>query len=215
MTGRLAGQAAIAASAPHRADYGAITNWLTQEVERLGVKMMMRTFVEPDLVKDLAPDAVIVATGSSPRRDGFRVLRPAHELPGAGKKHVYTSWDVLGFGGGLRSAVAPWYMPTPAATSASASQKGCSRRAVTSTWSPDPRRRRRQRDPGAAQRHPECRPPRPLPVVRPALFARPSPIAGRRLVVRGQTDQQHVKRRRHPHRWVVPAAGSHPPMKGG
>jgi 2,4-dienoyl-CoA reductase-like NADH-dependent reductase (Old Yellow Enzyme family) len=99
MTSRLGGQVAIAASAPHRSDYGAITNWLAQEVERLDVKVMMRTFVEPDLVEELAPDVVVVATGSTPRRDGLRVLRPSHELPGADKKHVYTSWDVLGFGG--------------------------------------------------------------------------------------------------------------------
>ncbi len=99
MTGRLGGQVTIAASAPHRGDYGAITNWLAQEVERLGVKVMMRTFVDPDVVDEVSPDVVIAATGSTPRRDGFRVVRPAHPLPGADRKHVYTSWDVLGFGG--------------------------------------------------------------------------------------------------------------------
>jgi 2,4-dienoyl-CoA reductase-like NADH-dependent reductase (Old Yellow Enzyme family) len=99
MTSHLGGQVTIAATAPHRSDYGAITKWLTGEVERLGVKVNLRTFVEPDLVSELAPDAVIVATGSTPRRDGFQSVRPAHELKGAGLPHVYTSWDVLGFGG--------------------------------------------------------------------------------------------------------------------
>jgi 2,4-dienoyl-CoA reductase-like NADH-dependent reductase (Old Yellow Enzyme family)/thioredoxin reductase len=98
-TGGCGGQVAIAASAPHRADYDAITRWLEEEVQRLGVKLMLRTFVEPDLVSQLAPDAVIVATGSTPRRDGFQVMRPAHELKGVDLPHVYTSWDVLGFGG--------------------------------------------------------------------------------------------------------------------
>jgi hypothetical protein len=63
------------------------------------VKVMLRTFVEPDMVAELNPDAVIVATGSTPRRDGFQVVRPAHQLRGADLPHVYTSWDVLGFGG--------------------------------------------------------------------------------------------------------------------
>jgi 2,4-dienoyl-CoA reductase-like NADH-dependent reductase (Old Yellow Enzyme family) len=102
MTSRLGGQVTIAASAPHRADYGAITRWLTDEVERLGVKVTLRTFVEPDLVRELGPDAVIVATGSTPRRDGFQVVRPAFQLRGADRPHVYTSWDVLGFGGRAR-----------------------------------------------------------------------------------------------------------------
>ena len=99
MTPHLGGQVAIAATAPHRADYGAITRWLAEEVERLGVKVMLRAFVEPDLVRELAPDAVIVATGSTPRRDGLQVVRPAHHLKGVDLPHVYTSWDVLGFGG--------------------------------------------------------------------------------------------------------------------
>jgi 2,4-dienoyl-CoA reductase-like NADH-dependent reductase (Old Yellow Enzyme family) len=99
MSGKLGGQVAIAASAPHRADYGAITNYLAHEVERLGVKINLRTFVEPDLVAEFNPDVLIIATGSTPRRDGFQVMRPARDLPGANLAHVCTSWDVLGFGG--------------------------------------------------------------------------------------------------------------------
>jgi 2,4-dienoyl-CoA reductase-like NADH-dependent reductase (Old Yellow Enzyme family) len=99
MTSRLGGQATIAASAPHRGDFGAITSYLVDELERLGVKVHTRTFVEPDLVQEVGPEVLIVATGSSPRRDGFQVMRPARSLPGASLSHVYTSWDVLGYGG--------------------------------------------------------------------------------------------------------------------
>jgi 2,4-dienoyl-CoA reductase-like NADH-dependent reductase (Old Yellow Enzyme family) len=99
MTSQLGGQVTIAASAPYRADVGAVGRWLADEIGRLGVHVMLRTFVDPDLVADLAPDALIVATGSTPRRDGFQSMRPALELPGAARSHVYTSWDVLGFGG--------------------------------------------------------------------------------------------------------------------
>ena len=95
----LGGQVAIAASAPHRADIGAITRWLADQVQRLGVKVHLSSPVDPDLLLAEAPDEVILATGSSPRRDGFQMARPADLIPGASLPHVYSSWDLFGFGG--------------------------------------------------------------------------------------------------------------------
>ena len=45
------------------------------------------------------PDEVIVATGSTPRRDGFQLSSPPCRCPAADLPHVFTVWDVLGFGG--------------------------------------------------------------------------------------------------------------------
>ena len=101
-TRRLGGQVAIAATAPHRSDVGAITEWLTSEIERLGVTIRLASMVEPDLVAELAPDEVIIATGSSPRRDGFQLATPVAPVPGFDLPHVFTSWDVFGFGGRAR-----------------------------------------------------------------------------------------------------------------
>jgi 2,4-dienoyl-CoA reductase-like NADH-dependent reductase (Old Yellow Enzyme family) len=98
-TRRLGGQVAIAATAPHRSDIGAITEWLTSEVERLGVHIRLSTLVDPDVVADLAPDEIVLATGVSPRRDGFQLSTPVTPVPGHDLPHVYTSWDVFGFGG--------------------------------------------------------------------------------------------------------------------
>jgi 2,4-dienoyl-CoA reductase-like NADH-dependent reductase (Old Yellow Enzyme family) len=98
-TRRLGGQVAIAAAAPHRSDIGAITEWLTGEIERLGVQIRLTSMVEPDLVAELAPDDVIIATGSTPRRDGFQLATPVDPVPGFDLPHVFTSWDVFGFGG--------------------------------------------------------------------------------------------------------------------
>jgi NADPH-dependent 2,4-dienoyl-CoA reductase/sulfur reductase-like enzyme len=103
MASHLGGQVRMAASAPHRADLEAITRWLADEIARLGVHVHLRTPVDPDLVVDAAPDEVIVATGSTPRRDGFQLSSPSLPVPGADLPHVSTSWDVLGFGG--RAAV--------------------------------------------------------------------------------------------------------------
>ena len=89
----------IAARAPNRADYEAITRYLAEELERLNVDVKLNTAVDPDLIAEIAPDVLIVATGSEPRREFRQVLRPAAPLPGADSRHVYTSWDVLGVGG--------------------------------------------------------------------------------------------------------------------
>jgi 2,4-dienoyl-CoA reductase-like NADH-dependent reductase (Old Yellow Enzyme family) len=98
-TRRLGGQVAIAATAPHRSDIGAITEWLTGEIERLGVTIRLSTMVDPDVIADLAPDEVILATGAVPRTDGFQLATPIHPVPGHDLPHVFTSWDVFGFGG--------------------------------------------------------------------------------------------------------------------
>ena len=59
-TRRLGGQVAIAATAPHRSDIGAITEWLASEVERLGVIVRLNSMVDPDVVAELAPDGTRV-----------------------------------------------------------------------------------------------------------------------------------------------------------
>jgi 2,4-dienoyl-CoA reductase-like NADH-dependent reductase (Old Yellow Enzyme family) len=99
MTNELGGQVRIAASAPHRADLAAITRFLADEIARLGVRVHLRTPVDPDLVIAEQPDEVIIATGSTPRRDGFQLGAPTTPVPGADLPHVFTVWDVLGFGG--------------------------------------------------------------------------------------------------------------------
>jgi 2,4-dienoyl-CoA reductase-like NADH-dependent reductase (Old Yellow Enzyme family) len=99
MTRRLGGQVTIAATAPHRSDIGAITQWLADEVHRLGVRVRLDTAIDPDFILTREPDAVIIATGSTPRRDGFQSFNPAEPIQGARQGHVYTSWDVFGFGG--------------------------------------------------------------------------------------------------------------------
>jgi 2,4-dienoyl-CoA reductase-like NADH-dependent reductase (Old Yellow Enzyme family) len=98
-TRHLGGQVAIAARAPHRSDIGAITEWLTSEVERLGVTIRLHSMVDPEVVAELAPDEVIIATGTSPRTDGFQLSKPITPIPGHDLPHVFTAWDVFGFGG--------------------------------------------------------------------------------------------------------------------
>jgi 2,4-dienoyl-CoA reductase-like NADH-dependent reductase (Old Yellow Enzyme family) len=95
---RLGGQVALAAAAPHRADVGSIVSWLEREVDRLGVKVHLSTPVDASLATDRSPDEVVIATGTSPRSDGFQLSTPAEPIPGIERPHVHTSWAFFGVG---------------------------------------------------------------------------------------------------------------------
>jgi NADPH-dependent 2,4-dienoyl-CoA reductase/sulfur reductase-like enzyme len=94
----LGGQVTMAAAAPNRGDLGAIVSWLVDEVEGLGVDVHLNSMVDADLVAKIAPDEVIVATGTTPRSDGFQISTPAAPILGSDLSHVYSSWDLFGFG---------------------------------------------------------------------------------------------------------------------
>lgn len=95
---RLGGQVAIAASAPHRADVGAIVSFLVEEIEALGVEVHLNSYVDADTVAAIDPDEVIVATGTTPRHDGFQVSTPVDPVPGFDRPHVYNAWQLFGQG---------------------------------------------------------------------------------------------------------------------
>jgi pyruvate/2-oxoglutarate dehydrogenase complex dihydrolipoamide dehydrogenase (E3) component len=49
-----------------------------------------------DLVRELSPDGVVVATGAAPSRSGFSSVNPlVDRLPGVDQDNVVTGWDVL------------------------------------------------------------------------------------------------------------------------
>jgi 2,4-dienoyl-CoA reductase-like NADH-dependent reductase (Old Yellow Enzyme family) len=96
---RLGGQVALAAEAPHRADVGQITRWLSDEIDTLGVDVHLNSMVDADMVAEIAPDEVIIATGTTPRYDGFQVSTPSVPIPGWDLPHVHNSWELFGVGG--------------------------------------------------------------------------------------------------------------------
>jgi 2,4-dienoyl-CoA reductase-like NADH-dependent reductase (Old Yellow Enzyme family) len=100
----LGGQVAMAARAPHRADLRAITDWLAAELEALEVDVHLGSMVDANLVRHIDPDAVVVATGTMPRSDGFQVSVPAEPIAGFDLPHVASSWQLFGFGDPVRVA---------------------------------------------------------------------------------------------------------------
>jgi len=97
-TGRLGGQVVLASRAPHRADVGSIASWLADEITELGVSIHLHSLVDLEQVKAASPDEVIIATGSTPRSDGFQVATPRDPIPGHDLPHVHNSWELLGVG---------------------------------------------------------------------------------------------------------------------
>lgn len=83
---RLGGQALLAQLLPSRSEFGGIVTNLQREMELAGVKVVLRQPVTADLVARERPDAVIIATGASPR--------PA-AIDGVETAQVVNAWQVI------------------------------------------------------------------------------------------------------------------------
>ncbi|NKB98743.1 MAG: NAD(P)-binding protein [Pseudomonadales bacterium] len=97
-TKALGGQVNMASDAPHRGDIGAITHWLADELEYLQVDVRLNSLVDAESIQAAQPDAVVLATGTRPRSDGFQVSSPGAAIPGHDLAHVHNSWDLFGHG---------------------------------------------------------------------------------------------------------------------
>jgi 2,4-dienoyl-CoA reductase (NADPH2) len=73
----LGGQVRAAARAPGRTEFLGIAAWLARQVRQAGVEVRLGTTATAGLVRSLAPDTVIVATGSRPRVPPIAVSRDA------------------------------------------------------------------------------------------------------------------------------------------
>ena len=93
---RLGGQVELILRTPGRDEFGWITRDLETHLRKAGVDVRLSTEATPDLVRELAPDGVVVASGAVPSRSGFSSVNPlVDELPGVRQENVLTVWDVL------------------------------------------------------------------------------------------------------------------------
>ncbi|AGT11264.1 oxidoreductase [Paracoccus aminophilus] len=83
---QLGGQALMAQLVPQRAEFGGIATNLARECVLAGVEIRRNARVDADLIRDFAPDAIILATGARP-------YIPSYESDGA--MQVVTAWEVL------------------------------------------------------------------------------------------------------------------------
>ena len=93
---QLGGQVNLILRTPGRDEFGWIVRDFESRLDRLGVDVRLGTEATVELVRELAPDGVVVATGALPSRTGFSSVNPlVDRLPGADQENVLTVWDVL------------------------------------------------------------------------------------------------------------------------
>jgi len=100
-TGRLGGQMALAAATPGTGDIGrALVSLFARRVAAAGVEIRLETNAQLDVVSQLEPHAIVVATGARP-------YAPDLQLDGV---DVVQAWEVLALAipQGLRVVVADW-----------------------------------------------------------------------------------------------------------
>lgn len=83
---RLGGQYYLAAVPPCKGEISAFLAWQLHTLEKLGVQAVLNTALTAEMVRAQRPDAVIVATGSTPA---------ATKIPGLDRDFVVTAQDVL------------------------------------------------------------------------------------------------------------------------
>jgi 2,4-dienoyl-CoA reductase-like NADH-dependent reductase (Old Yellow Enzyme family) len=92
----LGGQFRLAAGQPERGEIGALLNWYQVQLEKLQVKVDLRTEMTANDIADAKADAIVLCTGSNPSRNGFQRAMPhVEQLPGASQDNVCTVHDVL------------------------------------------------------------------------------------------------------------------------
>ena len=85
-TAACGGQVLAAARAPKRQEYALIAGWLLDQGTKAGVEVRLGVRATAADVLALRPEAVVVATGATPRLP---------DIPGIGLPHVATTLDVL------------------------------------------------------------------------------------------------------------------------
>jgi len=83
---RLGGQLNLAIIPPHKQEIRGLINYLTTQIEKLGVEIHCRIEVKAPFIEKEKPDELIVATGA---------ISYIPNIPGVDSKNVFSSWDVL------------------------------------------------------------------------------------------------------------------------
>jgi 2,4-dienoyl-CoA reductase-like NADH-dependent reductase (Old Yellow Enzyme family)/NADPH-dependent 2,4-dienoyl-CoA reductase/sulfur reductase-like enzyme len=91
----LGGAILAAARAPTRHGLRDLTTWQEAEIYRLGVEVRLSTYMEANEIVGEHWDAVIVATGSTPRMDGMQNSNPGELITGIDQPQVISSIDLM------------------------------------------------------------------------------------------------------------------------
>jgi 2,4-dienoyl-CoA reductase (NADPH2) len=85
-TAALGGQANLASIPPGREEWSEMVAYLVQQLQNKGVEVMLSQLVSPEIVEELNPDVLVMATGAEQ-------VVPA--IAGVDSPNVVLAWDVL------------------------------------------------------------------------------------------------------------------------
>ncbi len=91
----LGGTVNIAAKLPTRHAIHDIVVWQQERIYELGVEVRLSTYMDLEDIEAEGADAVIIATGSTPRVDGVQASNPGDPATGVDQPHVVSSIDLL------------------------------------------------------------------------------------------------------------------------
>ena len=93
------GQLRFAQRLSSQPEIGGVLEFLIAEIERLGVSIDLGSEASAASLAALEPDAIVLATGSSPRAEGFNGYRSdLSRIPGIETARALTPWQVLDAG---------------------------------------------------------------------------------------------------------------------
>lgn len=92
----IGGQFRLAGMQPRRAQILDLMDWFERQFTRLGVRLLLNTYMEADEIAAHPADLIILATGSLPDEDGFQRWRPdLDRLPGIDLGGVWSPEAIL------------------------------------------------------------------------------------------------------------------------
>lgn len=100
----LGGQLRLAARPPGRGEFRHLIEWYQNQMTKLGVKLLLGRKATADLIHNLTPEAVIIATGSRPlfpELEGLKQVKVAHASEILEKKAQIGQQAVIIGGGGV------------------------------------------------------------------------------------------------------------------
>jgi NADPH-dependent 2,4-dienoyl-CoA reductase/sulfur reductase-like enzyme len=111
---KLGGLLNVAALPPNKGDISAFTAYLAYQVKKVGVEIKLKTEANPELIRDIKPDVVIIATGGNPAIPKIPGLNSGNALFAedvlSGKTRV--GQNVIILGGGQSGCETGYYLAT-------------------------------------------------------------------------------------------------------
>lgn len=93
---QLGGASRLAASLPRREKFNFIADDLEIQMQKYGVEIRLNTACNAEMIRNMEPHGIVIATGAIATKEGFTAVRPAvNVVPGTDRNNVYTVPDIL------------------------------------------------------------------------------------------------------------------------